>query len=107
MSNDKKYAFVQDLFSKNPAMAIQDANFAIKQKFGEGMRLDDIVAIKKEVKAGRLRDIPLVNEQMKGYLQGLYELFLRNVQSMTDITEGDIQLAQDVFSFLEQQKESE
>lgn len=104
MSSDAKRSFVQDLFIKNPALAILDANLAIKQKFGEGLRLDSIVAIKKAVKQGNIEEIPVLNARSIELITQLYELFNRNVESMSNITDADIELAQNVFEFLESVK---
>jgi len=104
MSSDLKRNFVQDLILKNPAMAIQDLNLAVKHKFGEGMRLDSIVAIKKAVRAGNIEEIPILNAQAFELLRKMYDLFNRNVMSMADITDNDIQLAEDVFKLLESEQ---
>jgi len=97
----KKLAFAQQLLQKNIALTISDLNLAIKQKFGEGVRLDALVALKRDVKAGILLEIPVVNTTMLSLLRGLYDLFLRNVTAMTDISESDIALAEQTFSLLE------
>lgn len=97
----KKLAFAQQLLQKNIALTISDLNLAIKQKFGEGVRLDALVALKRDVKAGIVLEIPVVNTTMLSLLRGLYDLFLRNVTAMTDISEQDIALAEQTFSLLE------
>jgi len=97
----KKLAFAQQLLQKNIALTISDLNLAIKQKFGEGVRLDALVALKRDVKAGIVLEIPVVNTTMLSLLRGLYDLFLRNVTAMTDISESDIALAEQTFSLLE------
>jgi hypothetical protein len=97
----KKLAFAQQLLQKNIALTISDLNLAIKQKFGEGVRLDALVALKRDVKAGIVLEIPVVNTTMLSLLRGLYDLFLRNVTTMTDISDADIALAEQTFSLLE------
>lgn len=94
MMVDEKRAFLEGLFLKNPGLTINDAIFATRQHFSDGVGRSSVVQIKRAVRGMAPEDKAdrLMVMDLKKVLGQFYAFFNRQDTAALQFTDEDIQL---------------